>query len=394
MQKMEMTDEELKSREAFNTASEISQQPELFLRIYDQVKAERKKIKDFFDNYLPESDEIILTGAGTSSFIGLSLKGSFFKHMGIHTESIPTTELVTHPCHYFSSKSKVILFSFARSGNSPESIAAVEFAENLCAKVYHVIITCNVEGNLATFDTRDDKLVITLPPESNDKGLAMTSSYTGMLLAGLLISRIDQIEKLSTQVHLLKDYARDIINQDTSTIKKYADERFQRAVYLGSGPLLGTAFEGHLKLQEMTDGEVICKKDSYLGFRHGPKAVINEHTALIYILSNRHYSAHYEDDLITSIENGDQNPKITIGIFEQDPRDHKFDLPINLSKGKNNENLLEEDFLPVCSIIPLQILAFFKSLNLGYKPDNPSKSGAISRVVEGVKIYPLEQTQI
>ena len=259
-----MTNEELKRKDAFNTANEIVQQPELFLKIYNQVKSEMKKINVFFNNYLPQAEKIILTGAGTSSFIGLSLKGSFFNNMRIHTESIPSTELVTHPYYYFSNKSKIILFSFARSGNSPESTAVVNFADSICEKVYHVIITCNSEGKLATFASMNDKLVITLPPESNDKGLAMTSSYSGMLLTGLLISRINQIENLYPQIKLLKDYTQDVIDHDKESIKSFAEKNFNRAVYLGSGPLVGTAFEGHLKLQEMTDGEVICKKDSYL----------------------------------------------------------------------------------------------------------------------------------
>ena len=52
--------------------------------------------------------------------------------------------------------------------------------------------------------------------------------------------------------------------------------------------------------------------------------------------------------------------------------------------------MIAEDFLPLCSIIPAQILGFYKSLQIGLMPDAPSVSGAISRVVQGVKIYSVE----
>jgi tagatose-6-phosphate ketose/aldose isomerase len=56
-------------------------------------------------------------------------------------------------------------------------------------------------------------------------------------------------------------------------------------------------------------------------------------------------------------------------------------------RGSGN-NAITEDFLPVCSIVPGQLLSFYKSLQLGLMPDNPSVSGSISRIVEGVNIYP------
>ena len=52
---------------------------------------------------------------------------------------------------------------------------------------------------------------------------------------------------------------------------------------------------------------------------------------------------------------------------------------------------IEEDFLPVCAILSGQLLAFYKSLQLGLMPDTPSVNGSISRVVQGVNIYPIEK---
>jgi tagatose-6-phosphate ketose/aldose isomerase len=60
----------------------------------------------------------------------------------------------------------------------------------------------------------------------------------------------------------------------------------------------------------------------------------------------------------------------------------------------NNGVKAEEEFLTIVSVLPAQILAFFKSIQLGLKPDTPSDSGMIHRVVQGVKIYPYKNNNI
>ncbi len=157
-------------------------------------------------------------------------------------------------------------------------------------------------------------------------------------------------------------------------------------MFLGSGPLLGTATEAHLKLQELTDGRVICTPDSFLGFRHGPKAVVDETTLMVYLFSNQKYVLKYEKDLVQSMSKG-RRPLLEIGLMESriDGIDLHYSFPFS-----ENGPTVDEEFLAVCSVVPAQILAFFKSLQLGLQPDTPSQTGAISRVVEGVQIYSFQ----
>ena len=223
-----------------------------------------------------------------------------------------------------------------------------------------------------------------LPEEANDKSLAMTSSYSGMLLAGILIARINEIDTLSDQVNTISSYGRKLI-EDSDYIKNIASKNFKRAVFLGSGPLYGTAKESQLKLQELTDGKVICKHDSFLGFRHGPKAVIDESTIVMYIFSNNEYVQKYERDLVASMHKGNAM-LLELGVMESDNNMVNLSNKIIMDSVGSN---VDEEFLAVCSIIPAQLLGFHKSLALGLSPDKPSRSGAILRVVEGVKIYQL-----
>ncbi len=376
----------LNLKEITNTEKEIKNQPKLWKEIYERVLAEKNSIAEYL-NFVSSLEHlnILITGAGTSAFIGLTLVGSFKRNLKRNTSAVSTTDLVTHPLDYLDNETPVLLVSFARSGNSPESVAVTRIADEVCSKVFHLIITCDESGELARFKTSSPKYVFVLPSEANDKGLAMTGSYSGMLLAGLLIARINNIESYSSQVDLLVSYGKKLLGL-TSLFEQIAGFDFGRVVFLGSGPLFGTATESHLKIQELTDGKIICKKDSFLGFRHGPRAVIDKKTLLIMLFSNNQYVFKYEVDFAESLNSGEK-PLYTLGIFEKHQKNLSLNNKVVLSD--NNNLQLDEEFLSVCYVLPAQMLGFYKSLQLGLNPDMPSISGSISRVVTGVTIYPF-----
>lgn len=385
MQHLGIKKDDLTSLGAINTAREIAQQPALWLKIWNKIAGEQQEIKKFVE-IAKQADKVILTGAGTSAFIGESLTGAFHRNFHGCTEAVSTTHLVSHPYDYLSRDQTILLVSFARSGNSPESKAAVALADDLSKKCHHLIITCNPDGDLANYQSNNGQYIFQLPPESNDKSLAMTSSYTGMLLSALLIARLPEIDALKTQVELVGSYADRILNEELDTIRRIAKLPFKRAVFLGSGPLYGTAMESHLKLQELTDGNIICKHDSFLGFRHGPKAVVDGETLIIYNLSNDAYVSRYEHDLVQAMDKG-KKALAQVAIAETSG----FDLPVDyrITFTTDDAMQVDEEFLALPGVIPNQLLGFFKSLEEGLKPDSPSQSGAISRVVKGVNIYSL-----
>lgn len=386
MSKLGIPEAVLSERGGIHTASEIVQQPSLWNELGVQAGRELNGIRDFLQEAAKEAGRIVLTGAGTSAFIGISLRQAFMAATGLPTEAAPTTDIVSHPGQCFLKGETIILVSFARSGNSPESLGAVAMADHICRKCYHLIITCSAAGELANMQTPNPKYVFLLPEKANDKSLAMTSSYSGMLLSGLLIARHGAHSRNMRQLDLLCRYGEAALDRHAPVLMEVARRPFQRAVFLGSGPLLGVARECHLKLQELTDGMVICKNDSYLGFRHGPKAVVDEHTLMFYIASNVAYVQRYENDLLRSMAKG--RPPM-VEILASETANEDFTGNYNLVFSENGYGGLDEDFLSICSVLPGQLLGFYKSLEMGFSPDAPSKSGAISRVVEGVSIYPV-----
>lgn len=379
---------ELERLGAIHTAIEIQQQPWLWNRIYELALEQQEALSTFMTEAFGHSDlRIILTGAGSSAFIGNVLEGPLQTVTGKICAAIATTELISHPSHHFTDH-PTLLVSFARSGDSPESLAAAQLAATHCRNLYHLIITCNPNGRLASDLSYGRSHVFLLPDEANDKSLAMTGSFSGMLLSGLLICRIHEIERLKETVQQLCKYGETILTEYYQPLKETAALPFNRAVFLGSGPLKAIANESELKLQELTDGKIVCKFDSFLGFRHGPRAVLHPDTLLVYLFSNNTYVNKYETDLVSAIDKGEKG-LYRIGVEEADVAKRPVDLHIRLNSSNTH---LEEVFLCVCAILPAQMIAFFKSIQLGLQPDNPSKNQAITRVVKGVTIYPYNAT--
>ena len=369
----------------FNTWKEILQQPEMWRETYDIVCSRKAEIESFVKKYVAEGYEIILTGAGTSAYIGDALQWVLSDTLLKGAKAIATTDIITEAESLFNKDSKVLLVSFARSGNSPESVGAINLVNKVAGEASHIFITCNANGEMAKMaDGSENILLVLLPAKTNDLSLAMTSSYSSMYLACAMIANIEKIEEHKSQVEAVAAATAEALPKYTEAIKAMAERDFNRAVFLGSGELMGVAEESRLKLQELTDGTVMCAFDSFLGFRHGPKAVINKDTLLVYLLSENPATQRYEYDLIRQIKaNNDITGYVAVSQSEPTVGAEYFDL--NVVIGVPAE--VKRCYKSVSYIFVAQLLGFYKALDLKRSPDNPSVSGNISRVVEGVTIY-------
>ncbi|TVQ02734.1 MAG: SIS domain-containing protein [Balneolaceae bacterium] len=373
-----------------HTAMEIEAQPELWKKIRDKFFVERNSILKFIEPVLGEPGlEIVLTGAGSSAFIGQSVNHIFSSKFNVPAKAIPTTTLVTHFRQYIDLNKPVLFISFARSGNSPESNAVVSLAETFCSKCWHIAITCNADGELATTVQKlPNGLNIVLPPESEDAGLAMTGSFTGMMLAAIALANIKQkkFDPGLFDFDKVSELGANLISGQMTNLEELSALPFSRIIFLGSGPLLGIAEESHLKVQELSDGQIVGKFDSFLGFRHGPKAIINNETLVVCLFSDDDHVFQYEKDLALQIKQ-DNEALALLGVFPSKEKSLTLNLGHEIVISNANESTPFDLWLPVY-VLPAQIIGFFKSLNLGLQPDKPSKSGTITRVVKGVTIYP------
>ena len=118
------------------------------------------------------------------------------------TKSFGTTDIVATPENYLSQNKPTLLISFGRSGNSPESVGAVDVADEVCGNnVYHLFVTCNHEGALSkAAEKRDNAFAINLTPETHDQSFAMTSSFSNMMLATLLCFCLDNLDAVKAEL--------------------------------------------------------------------------------------------------------------------------------------------------------------------------------------------------
>ena len=367
-----------------HTIREIAHQPKMWRETFGVVSANRAGIQQFFAaNGLGKDTRIVLTGAGTSAFVADTAVCLFMQDGYSKARSVATTDIVSAP-HSFLSPDDKLFVSFARSGNSPESVAAYRIARKFCPGARHLIITCNPDGCLAREADPNDDFVVVLPDGTNDRSLAMTSSFTSMLIACLLCKNIDKLEAEQARLEAAAAFASRILEDDvTEALQKTTEKNICRAVFLGSGPLKGIACESHLKLQELTDGQIMCSFDSFMGLRHGPKAVVNERTLVVYLLSDDPYTRRYELDLIEQVDR-ENRPASQIIVSLTPSGVQGVDLEINAPA----ETLAGAgDYQYVPFVLAGQLLGYFFSLAKGLNPDKPSVRGTISRVVSGVKIY-------
>ncbi len=385
-----LSSEKLELLSASHTTREIKQQPELWKETYQIYSDKHKEIEEFLIGITQKHTRIriILTGAGTSAYVGETITPYLKEKVDEQkweVHSIPTTSLVSNPYQYFKKDIPTLLISFARSGNSPESLAAVQIAEQIISDLYQITITCASEGKLAQrAKNSQNNLLLLMPERSNDKGFAMTGSFSCMTLMALLIFDTLSAEEKEKIVQQACRMGESVVERE-SAIQQIIDKDYERIIYLGSGSLEGLSREAQLKVLELTAGEVATAYDSPLGFRHGPKSFVNERTLIFVFISNHPYTRQYDLDIVEELRA--DNIAAYIGSIEVDGKMNgdgdKFIFP---SEG----SILPDAYLVLPYIMVGQTISLLASIKAGNQPDTPSPTGTVNRVVQGVTIYDFE----
>ena len=363
------------------TWPEIVQQPDVWREVARLVQEQQPRLRAFLDPLLALPDlRVVLTGAGTSAFAGEVLAPALSRVLRRRVDAVATTDIVSSPREVFAEDVPTLLVSFARSGDSPESVAATELAGQCLRSVAQLVISCNPQGRLALdHAAAPASLVLLMPAAANDRGFAMTSSFTSMLLAAwLVLAPPEDGLGLADRVAA----AAEAVVARTSAAAELADRGYERVVYLGSGALAGLARESALKLLELTAGGVVSYFDTALGFRHGPKSVLRDRTLAVVYLSNDPYTRRYDQDIAAELREalGAEHVLVVSARADGAPPgawqvEGLADVP--------------DVVLALPFVVVAQLVALHFSLRLGRTPDNPFPGGEVNRVVRGVTVHPL-----
>lgn len=384
----EMTTDQLNEIGGFNTTTEIKQQPELWLDTLNIYKENLEAIESFLAEARAMGEgrlSVVFTGAGTSDYVGDTC-APYLRHAGdtklYDFKPIATTDIVSAPRDFLNPDEPTVVVSFARSGNSPESLAAVQVAKIFVKNVKFINITCAPEGKLAVESEGDADQLTLLIPRANDKGFAMTGSYSCMTLLSTLIFDTASLEQKTAWVEAAAKLGEDVVARE-SEIAEFLSGDFNRVTYLGSGSFVGLAQEAQLKILELAHGLVATSWDSCMGYRHGPKSFVDDKTIVFVYMNNDEYTRQYDLDILNEI-NGDQIAAKTIAI-QQDGA-IKFDGTSFTLAGE----ALPEGYLALPFVMVAQVISLLNSVRVGNTPDTPSPSGTVNRVVKGVTIHPFE----
>ncbi|MEZ7623175.1 MULTISPECIES: SIS domain-containing protein [Streptococcus] len=384
------TKEDLLELGAEITTREIYQQPDVWKEAFESYQAKREEIAAFLQRIADKHDyiKVILTGAGTSAYVGDTLVPYFkevYDERKWNFNAIATTDIVANPATYLKKDVATVLVSFARSGNSPESVATVDLAKALVDELYQVTITCAADGELALQAHGDDRnLLLLQPAASNDAGFAMTSSFTSMMLTALLVFDPTEFAVKAERFEVVSSLARKVLD-NAEDVKELVDLDFNRVIYLGAGPFFGLAHEAQLKILELTAGQVATMYESPVGFRHGPKSLINENTVVLVFGTTTDYTRKYDLDLVREVA-GDQIARRVVLLSDQ-----AFDLENVKEVALGCGGVLNDIYRVFPYIVYAQLFALLTSLKVENKPDTPSPTGTVNRVVQGVIIHEYQK---
>ncbi|VPT45313.1 tagatose-6-phosphate ketose/aldose isomerase [Streptococcus pneumoniae] len=384
------TKEDLLELGAEITTREIYQQPDVWREAFEFYQAKREEIAAFLQEIADKYDyiKVILTGAGTSAYVGDTLLPYFkevYDERKWNFNAIATTDIVANPATYLKKDVATVLVSFARSGNSPESVATVDLAKSLVDELYQVTITCAADGKLALQAHGDDRNLLLLQPAvSNDAGFAMTSSFTSMMLTALLVFDPTEFTVKSERFEVVSSLARKVLDK-AEDVKELVDLDFNRVIYLGAGPFFGLAHEAQLKILELTAGQVATMYESPVGFRHGPKSLINDNTVVLVFGTTTDYTRKYDLDLVREVA-GDQIARRVVLLSDQ-----AFGLENVKEVALGCGGVLNDIYRVFPYIVYAQLFALLTSLKVENKPDTPSPTGTVNRVVQGVIIHEYQK---
>ena len=381
--------EELKAMGADITTAEIAQQPELWedtLGIY-------RDNKEAVDAFLAEARAmvtgqrltVVFTGAGTSDYVGDTC-APYLRHAGdtdlYDFRPIATTDIVSAPLDFLRADDPTLLVSFARSGNSPESLAAVDVARKVCKNIKFLNITCAPEGHLAVQSKDDPDALTLLIPRANDKGFAMTGSYSCMTLLATLIFDTASDEQKAVWVKEISEMGSEVIRRE-GEIAAFLAGDYDRVTYLGSGSFGGLAQETQLKILELAHGLVATSFDTSMGYRHGPKSFVDDKTLVFVFVNNDPYTRQYDLDILHEID-ADGIAEKTIAV--QQAGETSFEHESFTFSGHDQ---LPEGYLALPFVMVGQVVSLLNSVKVGNTPDTPSPTGTVNRVVKGVTIHPF-----
>lgn len=377
------------ARGLLHTPREIAQQPETWQTTFAIFAREQDRLRRFLESVgvtgTPEKrPAVMLVGAGTSDYIGRALTLLLRQKWGCEVMACASTDLLPNLNDYVVKSRNYLWISFSRSGDSPEGVAVLEQAIEKYPEIAHLIITCNPRARMIEICSRHPHAeAIVLDDAVNDRSLAMTSSFTNMVVMGHCLANAWSLVEYEALLAHLRAAAAALLISGFPLAEKLADLGLPRLCLVGTGPLAAVATESALKVLEMSAGQVKTMSETTLGLRHGPMAALDSGTIFICFASSDARRLGYAADLMREISTKEITAvRVVIG-----PRSSSRTFDSLCDEYLPIEAEIPDAYRPIVDVLFGQVLALCTSMHHKLKPDSPSPGGVINRVVQEFAIY-------
>jgi tagatose-6-phosphate ketose/aldose isomerase len=388
---LDLPEQERTERGLEHTPREIWQQPDTWSQTYQRCLEHRGELNDALRRAgigrgNTSSPTVYLVGAGTSDYTGRALAPLLRRRWACDVWPIPSTTLLTEFEEFHRPGREYLWISFSRSGQSPEGVALLEQALDRNREIRHLVITCNQQGAMAQLCALhpDRAVALVLDDAVNDRGLAMTSSFSNMVLAGQCVGNLEEFEQFGDVVAQVAETGRQFLPTAAEAAEAITLLGCTRTCFVGAGVLRAVADESALKVVELSAGKVTTMAETPLGLRHGPMSSVDSHTLFVAFLSSEKQRRGYELDLLREIDRkhlGRVRAVVTARSDADASSLADYSLSLNCAAD------FPDYYRPMLDVMLGQLIGLFASMRCGLKPDQPSPGGTITRVVAPIKLY-------
>ncbi len=256
------------------------------------------------------------------------------------------------------------MIAISQSGETADTLAALQLAKEFGAVTYGI---CNVVGSSIARMT-DSGSYIHVGPEI---GVASTKAFTGQVvvlsLLALLLAKeretLDESEynKLVDSLENIGDSVDKVLKEENK-IKEIANilKDKENALFLGRGILFPVALEGALKLKEIS--YIHAEGYPAAEMKHGPIALVEKDFPVIAVATNESLI----EKVISNVQEVKARGALTIGLVREGQEDMKniFDHIIEIPN-------VPDEWMPILSVLPLQLLAYHTAILRGADVDKP-----------------------
>jgi glutamine---fructose-6-phosphate transaminase (isomerizing) len=339
---------------------EIHEQPETLrntLRMQDHYL-------DLLTTFLDRANEVFLVACGTSYHACLAASYMFSKLAFLPTYPVYASEFVEQ--HGKSVNIDSTILAVSQSGETADTLAAVTCAQQRAATILGLT---NVIGSTLTRISR----VYIGTQAGPEIGVAATKTFTSQLsvLAQLALKLSkkrgkisqDEIDCLEANLKKMPEDVDTIVRTQEKKIKQIAHKYKDSKVFffLGRGISTATAFEGRLKLMEIAYIPSIAFPAGES--KHGPISLIEDGFPVVFICPRD--DSH--KTLIGNIMEMKARGAHIIAVIEEGDEDIKSLAEEYIEVPKGIPSVLS----PIPFAVPLQLLAYYVSLEKGFNPDMP-----------------------